>query len=355
MSVEPIVNFSIDDLFQTTSIGSLDKAIGNNLYGINHRQVASAVPGNKELHGLVFFTRPQLNMQSDNIRSHRSFTPLLTREAYSIQRFIRTMLDPRLGAGFSFMKREYPALVSPLVDNQNAFIPILTNNLTSISGWPDPVLPFNVSKPGLINETQSIADGVLQNRGSFSLTASFRNSRGDPIVFLMYIWAMYISAVVQGQLMPYMDMITDNRLDYNTRIYRVTLDPTRTYVRKIAATGAAFPVNNPIGSYFDYNNERPYNDQNKDISFQFQCDGVDYFDDILIYEFNKTVQIFNPSMADNSRNNDMVKLTPNLLSFFNHRGYPRINEQTNELEWWVSKQMYNTRVSAFESQETVNA
>lgn len=349
---DPIVKFSIDDLFQTTSIGSLDKAIGNNLFGINHRQVASAVPGNKELYGLVFFTRPQLNLQGDNIRTHRSFNPLLTNETHSIQRYIRTMLDPRLAAGYTFMKRNFPPVTCPFVDNNNPFIPILTNNITSISGWPDPVLPFNTSKPGLINETQSMADGVLQNRGSYSLTANFRNTRGDPIMLLIYLWTLYMSAVVEGKLMPYMDMITDNRLDYNTRIYRITLDPTRTYVRKIAATGAGFPVSTPVGGYFDFNSERPYNDQNKDISIQFQCDGVEYFDDILIREFNKTVQIFNPGMRDQNREHSMVKLTSNLLSFFNHRGYPRIDEDTNELEWWVTSEMYSKRFAAFTSQTT---
>lgn len=95
MANDTIVPYSLDDYFQTTSIGSLDKAIGNNLYGINHRQTPGLVPSNKDTYGLTFFVRPQLNMQSDNIRNMRIFSPLLSSNPLTMQRFVRTTLDPR--------------------------------------------------------------------------------------------------------------------------------------------------------------------------------------------------------------------------------------------------------------------
>ena len=78
MAEKPILPYSLDDLFASTGVGSLDKAIGNNLYGINHRQTATPVPSNKDTYGLTFFVRPQLNLQTDNIRNVRQFYPLLT-------------------------------------------------------------------------------------------------------------------------------------------------------------------------------------------------------------------------------------------------------------------------------------
>lgn len=340
----PIVQQSLDDYFQATPIGSVDKAIGNNLYGFNHRQVPSMVPSNKDTYGFTFFTRPQLNLQSPNIRNERRFYPLLSQNPLSIQRFVRTILDPRLQHGYDFGNDKVPAINCPIVDNNNAFIPILTNNLNSISGWPDITAPSYTSKPGLYNEAWSIVDGLTRNYESFDIDASFRNTRGDPIMYLCYIWTHYQSLVFEGKLSPYVDFIIENEIDYNTRIYRLVLDSQKNTVTKIAATGAAFPISVPTGSFFDYNNEKPYNDQNKDITIRFRCLGVDLMDDILIHEFNETVNIFNPLMV---KRDSMVKVTKDIANLFNHRGYPHINPDTYELEWWVDSGAYRTREKSF--------
>ena len=84
--------------------------------------------------------------------------------------------------------------------------------------------------------------------------------------------------------------------------------------------------------------------QNKDITVRFQCHGFETLDDILVYEFNAATQIFNPSMRDDRRDYDMHKLTKLELPFFNNRGYPRINTNTYELEWWVPIDLFNDRV-----------
>jgi hypothetical protein len=370
MANDTFVPYSLDDYFQTTPIGSLDKAIGNNLYGINHRQVANMVPSNKDTYGLTFFVRPQLNMQKDNIRNVRMFSPLLTTEDMSIQNFVKCTLDPRLIHGYS-IKGSHPKATTILpatcsiVDNLNAFIPILTNNLNSISGWPDMAISPYTSKTGLYGESYSLVDSTSYKYETFSLDANFRNTKGDPIVYMFYVWLRYMTQVFEGNLVPYLDFISENEIDYNTRIYRLVLDQHKKYVTKIAATGAAFPISLPTGSFFDFNNEKPYNDQNKDISIRFQCMGVDYQDDILIKEFNDTVAIFNPNMGDSAKLNPMsmydeskstnssprdlymVKVNRNILHLFNNRGYPRINTSTYELEWYVDMNLWKTRTKAF--------
>lgn len=347
-----VLPFSLDDYFQTLPIGSLNRAILNNAYGINHRQVPGMVSSNWDLYGLTFFTRPQLNLQSDNIRNIRQFYPLLTDNDQSMQRFVRTTLDPRLMAGYKLIVRgkvqySVPPIGCSIVDNDMAFIPILTNNISSISGWPDLEAPTFTSKAGLYNQSYSHVDGSVKRYETFDIDATFRNVRGDPILFMYYIWLWYQASVFEGYLVPYTDFITENEVDYNTRIYRLVLDQTRTYVKKIAATGAAFPINVPMGSFFDYTTDKPYNDQNKDFTIRFRCNGVNYMDDILIYEFNQTVVIFNPSMSDTNRPTSMVKINKSLLVYFNNRGYPRIDNATYELEWWIPIALYQNRLGAF--------
>lgn len=336
----PAVPYSLDDYFQTTPVGSIDRAIGNNVYGINHRQIHAAIPINKDSYGLTFFVRPQLNMQGDNIRNVRLFYPLLTDNALSVQMFVRCSLDPRILLGYGGGRLIQQSMQCPIVDNTQAFIPILTNNLNSISGWPDITAPTFSSKSGLYEEVYSQVDGVVRNYTSYDIDATFRNIKGDPIIYLFYIWLHYMSLVFEGLLVPYPDYIVSNRLDYNTRIYRLVLDQEKRYVKKIAATGVSFPVSVPVGQFFDYTNEKPYNDQSKDITIRFRCLGAQYMDDILIYEFNKTVSIFNPNMRDGVRESSYKLIPPSLLVYFNHRGYPRINPNDYAMEWWIDSNTY---------------
>ena len=343
----PIAGFAIDDIFSASNIGSIERAIGNNLFGINHRQISTPVPSNKDQYGLTFFTRPQLNLQNDNLRSYRLMFPLLTSNVQSMQRFVRTTLDPRLMAGYDFLGGKIPPIKCPMVDPLQAFIPILTNNLNTISGWPDKVVPTYSSKAGLYKEVYSQVDGINRQYGEYDIDASFRNTRGDPIIYLLSVWEDYACAVFEGKMSPYLDMISENEIDYMTRIYRIVLDQSRDRVTKISACGVAFPTSVPTGSFFDFNKDTPFNDQNKDITIRFHCLGADFGDTILMKEFNETVCIFNPDMADGVRENKMVKITKNIVRLFNNRGYPRINTSNNELEWWVTKKMFDDITMAF--------
>ncbi len=272
---------------------------------------------------------------------------LMSGNDLSIQNFVKCTLDPRLMHGYTFQDIKVNGIQCPMVDNENPFIPILSNNVNTISGWPDVVAPTFTSKPGLYNETFSMVDGITRNYETFDIDASFRNTKGDPILYMFYIWLHYSSYVFEGKLVPYIDFITENEIDYNTRIYRLVLDKNKDLVTKIAATGASFPISIPTGSFFDYNNDRPYNDQNKDITVRFRCMGVDYQDDILVKEFNDTVKMFSPGMHDSKRESTMVKVPKTLLTIFNNRGYPYIDPVTMELQWWVAKDLYTQRTLSF--------
>lgn len=335
-----ILSQTMDEFFSKMPTGTLERAIGMNLRGIDQLQAPGAIPINKDMPGFTFFTRPQLNMQSDNLRNVRQFANLLSRQPVSMQSYIRCMLDPRLQEGISYKgadgrTRPLETLQCPFVDPYNAFIPPLTNNLISISGWPSISAPVNTSTPGLYNESQTMVDGRVINSEAFDITANFRNTRGDVILYMFYTWALYMSMTFEGRLIPYLDFITENEFDCNTRIYRIVTDYTKTRVTKIACTLASLPVGIPTGDAFDIPGDKPYVEANREISMRFACTGVRYFDDLVAYEFNQTVQIFNPSMADSVRPYAMTKVPLKNNRFFKNLCYPHINLDTAELEWWV--------------------
>ncbi len=325
----------IDIVSRLNGLGSLTSAQSNNFYGINHRGSGNPVPINTDNYGLTFFTRPRLNLSYDNIANSRLLTPLLTDDTTSVQRAIRALLDPDAA-----LDRRDP-ITSALVDPQQAFMPLLTNNLLSISGWPDIAVDAYTSKEGMYREAYSMIDSVANFWGTYDITASFRTIAGDPITLLFLVWLHYASKVYTGELVPYPDMIIENEIDYNTRIYRLVLDPSRQFVQKIAACGAAFPMNSPLGNAFSFASDGVYNKENDQLQIQFRCMGVDYLDPITIEEFNEVVCQFNTGMRDQARSLTYRKLTKDETYAFNYQGYPRINPLTNELEWWVDQYEYN--------------
>ena len=90
------IDATLGEILGLSPLGDPNSSMGAALYGINHRSAPSAIPISREQHGLVLFTRPQLNLTSQNVRALRQLIPLLTAEPVSIQRMVRKLLDPRL-------------------------------------------------------------------------------------------------------------------------------------------------------------------------------------------------------------------------------------------------------------------
>ena len=341
------LSFSIDDYFHSSNIGSIQRAISNNSYGLNATQVPGAVPRNRVTQGYVFFTRPQLNLQADNLRSDRHFYRLLTEDYLSVPRSIRALLDPRICLGYNFKTNSIPPLHAPLIDNELAFIPWLTNNLINLSGWPDSTLPTFTSEPGMFNEVYFQVDGLLDNYEQYDLQATFANIRGGPILGLFYYWMRYAQNVFSGKFTPYLDYIMKNRLDYNTRAYRLIMDQNKKYVDQIMIAPVCVPIGINMGGLGDISEDLVFNDQVKEISTTIRCIGFETLDDIHVKEFNAAVQAFNAAMRDQHRDSAMTKVTRDILFLFNHRVYPRINPKTYELEWWSKKEVYKRRTASF--------
>lgn len=325
-------SYLLNNLKRTSGMASISAANSSNLYGINHRAIPLATSRNVDNQGFTFFTRPDLRLSYDNLVQDRNFSLMLNEEIESIWRWVRATLSPREAT------KDYP---SAFVDSRNPFIPILTNNLESISGWPEIMVDPWTSDAGAYNEQTSQADGFADDYSASDISATFRNQIQDPINRLFHVWTRYSMLAHEGVVDPYMYNIVMNVLDYNTRIYRIVTDPSKQYIQHIAACGAAFPLNSNIAAKFDYSRERPYSDENDKVTIQFRIIGKMYDDPILFKEFNDLVRGYNPHMADGWRNKSYKRIPQSLLKSFNCLGLPHINLDNGRLDWYVTNQEYN--------------
>lgn len=339
---------TMDDYLRTTSIGSVESAISDNMFGINPAQTIGMVPNSKDEQGYVFFTRPQLNMQKENIANSRVMYSLLSDDPNSIGRYIRGTLDPRLPVGAILSsKLQYAPVRCNHLDPYLAFIAPMTNNIISLSGWPDPALATHDSTPGLRGEVHGMVDSAFFDAGVRDLSITMRGTKGDCLPQMIYIWCLAASMTFEGTLMRYFDYVAENCMDYNTRVYRLVLNEQKTHVTKIACNGYGIWLSPSIGSMFDYNREDVYNKQNDTFNLTLRSYGTRYFDPIVVHDFNETVCIFNSAMYDNNREKYMTKIPHEILGVFKRYAYPRVNPDTSEMEWWAPNDYFNKIVSAW--------
>lgn len=336
----------IDDIF-SESIGGIYTAATRAFRGINHQSTSAALPANYDSNGYVFFTRPRMKLSTANCISERgALTYLLNANPISIPAAVRALLDP-IGsgtqAGFtakdsSYKNETYPC---PLVDPLNPFITILSNTLTSLTGWPDINVETYESNAGIQQEKWATYDGIAKYLGTFDLNATFNNMRGDPLGLLFQCWVSYGTQIRMNELMvPWIDSVIDQEKDFETRIYRLIMDPTKTFVQKITCTGASFPTNSNTGASFDYDSARPVNNKQDSVSYSFKSQGAIYYDPYIPVAFNTTVVEFNVNMYPINRARLYTKIPPHHRTFFKDEGYPWINTLTSELEWYVPNERY---------------
>lgn len=330
----------IDAISRETGLGSLSDAYKNALGGINHRGLGNPINKNLDNSGIVFIVRPDLNLSYDNIANSRTLMSLGAEDSPlpTMQRAIRLMLDPRSG-----LER---GLTSQLFENHNQpFIPLLTNNLLSLSGWPDQAPGTHVTNEGIRKEQVGMIDGVFKVTHQFDLSLNFRNTAGSPILALMSAWLETAVNCHDRTMVPYMDNIVNRRLDYTTRVYHFTLDPSRRFVQQWAATGGSFPSTIPIGAMFTFQGTESLMQSSDQLSINFTSFGADYNDPITFYEFNRLVGMFNDALVVTAYNADgtlkiqggdsYVRIPAEHIKKANYHGTPLIHPLTNELIWYM--------------------
>lgn len=333
----------IDQISRNTGLGSLSDAYGNMLRGINHRGLGNPINKNLDNSGIVFFTRPDLNLSYDNLAASRTLMNLAIGDGVeaTIQRAIRTILDPR-GA----FER---GITSPLVEHKLPFISLLSNNLLSLNGWPDRAPEVYTSNAGIQKEQIAALDGTYQHRGELTLSANFRNTAGSPILAMISAWLETAINCHDELMVPYTDNKIHRRLDYTTRVYHFTLDPSRRFIQQWVACGGGFPSTDPIGQMFNFQGGETMMQSSDQIPIQFSCTGADYNDPITLEEFNDLVAMFNPDCTVRKYNNDgtvelagpYYRVDPHLLRTANYYGTPIIHLATNELMWFMNEDELN--------------
>jgi len=323
---------SIDSIARESGYGSVSSSLAHQYYGLNKFSNRSAfLPTNRDVMGYTLFTRPILNLSYNNLEMNDKLLSLASNNPDTIPGAIRSMFD----ATGTVSRNSY----SRLFDNSQAFIPILSNTLHAMTGFPDIVIDTFSAHPGARKETWTMVDGQSEFNEAFKIQSSHINISGDPITMILDLLQTYSSSVYLGDMMPYWDAIVNNYIDYTIRFYRIILDQTYKYVTKIGAPYAAICVTNPIGNAFDFGTTKdtPLIHTNNEISCQWDCVGWRYNTQSLIMDFNSTVELFNPQMKDANRASFYRQLSPSDYQRYNFIGYPHIDIQTNEFQWWVPK------------------
>lgn len=339
-SESELIRAEIDKISRGTGLGPLSDAYGHMLYGINHRGLGNPINQNQDNSGIVFFTRTDLNLSYDNLATRRTFMPYASNNIeHTLQRYCRVALDPRGAVRYRIQ--------TPLFNNRAWFIPLLTNNLLSLTGWPDRTSHVFTSKPGVRKEVFSMLNGLFQYHGEFSLVGNFRNVQGNPIPSLMSLWQEYAEAAFLGEVMPYPHNVVENRVDSHTRIYILILDPGRRYVQTIAST-LCVPTVDPTGSRLDFTADETFMQNSSQQNYNFLCNGLEVNDPILIREFNRRATRFDPGMeitsmtaTDLKVRGDYFQLRGNEMKIGNYKGIPLIHPLSHELMWFVTRSEYD--------------
>lgn len=333
----------VESITRESGYGDLKRSNMYLMRGLNFRGLGNPVVSNLDNSGICFMTRPRCCLTYDNLGQDRKMSQLGTNEPMTLQRAVRCYLD--------HVGETHRGITTPLVDPRLPFMPLLTNTLISLSGWPDPVLDYWTSPAGIWRESTALVDGLYKQLGVFNLQANFTNVPGDPISLLIDSWCTYASNIYNNIMTPYPDQVVDNEVDYQTRIYMFVLDPGRRYIQKWANTGAAFPTSTPMGAAFNFDATRPYNFNNQQISVPFTCIGAEYNDPIVLKEFNDLVGDWyspmnninvNMTTGELSGPSTLKQLTTDEVKKYNYMALPYINLATNELTWWLTPSEYES-------------
>jgi hypothetical protein len=316
----------IDDIVSSTGMGRPFASMTDLLWGFDHRGAGTAFPKNTADQGLIFVTRPRLNLSYDNIITNRKMSPLLSDDLNSPHRAIRCLLDPVVGA----------ELKSNLVDVKQAFFAIMTGTCLTATGWQEGTLEMFTSAEGVRREVYSLVDSTNEINGAYTLTLNFANTKGHFIPKIFQFWGLYMGGVKAFDLVPYPDQSMQREVDYQSRIWRIVLSEDKRFVEIIGCANICVPTADPTGAFMDYNRADNVIRNMDQISIPFHCLYAEYDDPILLEEFNLTVCLFNSQMRDGTRESTYRKMTQNELNKSgNYKGYPRIDLVTRELEWWI--------------------
>lgn len=330
----------LDDMLSGKGRSAYHKILTNLVWGFNHRNTGIVGLDNDDTGGFIFITRPEFNLSYNNIKNIPEFDFLWNGGPYSMGAVIRAYLDP-------ISSQPGGEAYTPLVDHRNPFIPMLTNLCLDFSGIPDVMAKLWTSDSGKFEEEYFVPNGVSGIRGLWDCNINFRNVKGSPITLLFFVWVTYVNRIAERSMDPRERNLVEDEMDSTCRIYRYVTDVTGQKFTKSACSVGSIPTGSTIGSDFDLQTNIAYSDANKTVSVPFSNTGCWYLSRDIHYSFNKTVYDMNPDMKPDKDGviNNMQRLTVSELGAFNWQAYPRIEEVTGRLDWYVPLEDYEAVVN----------
>jgi len=323
----------------SSQMTNIRQSIGLTLYGMGLDNRIPLTGYSTDRQGLIFFTRPQLNLSSENIRPVRELSVLLGGKANSISTWVRNTLDPRQGV------KELMPLVggrqSALVNNTYGFIPALSNLCLKMSGWPSRAVSLYTSSPGKLREVYMQVDGRSRLEGPVNLTLEFAKLPGDPISALLDTWGVYPEYVYEGLMFPYADLVVAKEIDYNIRIFRFVMDPNGLKINRVGSTLPGIIMASGDGSVFDYDRATGTPGAAQTITVPMTFPAVVQNDPAIMLDFNQIAEMFKPKLREETREKAMKKIAVRYRGYFKGYLYPYIDLMTNNLESWVEPKLFN--------------
>lgn len=291
----------IDAAYRSSGCGGFDNQIQTFCYGLD-RFNKNTLPMNAEHSGLTFITRPRLNLTTPNLRQERMLLSLDTDHHDTIPFMIRCLLDTVLAGpypdhtGTVTPELKARVLSSPLFNYYNPFMTPVCNALTSITGFPDPILETFSTEKGFHSEDQTFPIGYDYLNGTYELQLQFKDIQGGVVMALFYYWLYYMACVVKGSVLAHKEDIDKRRMNFTVSIYRFILDPSRRRIIRWAKATGCFPKSVPYGAVFNINEGEQWITAASKFAVPFVANKIEYNDYVNLYEFNRLARRYYPGI-----------------------------------------------------------
>lgn len=292
----------------------------------------NVVPANRENAGLVFITRPKLNLSLSSLLSDRTFAKLSTSKVDTLGFMIRHLLDTKLCRSNSVEVNN-----SKLINANNPFMTPVMNALKGISGFPDETLEVSSTEGGYFNEDQTLVAGGDSLRKTYNLTLNFKDIQYSPIATIFEVWCKWMRLVTEGRVKAYSEDINRIRIPYTVSIYRFTMDPSKRFIMRSAKATGCFPTVGVNGGVFNINEGDTHIPEASNFSTPFTANHIAYNDYVTFISFNMLVEKYAGKLPNGMRVSDLPNLPDTPM--YNYSGIPyiEVTEGLPRLVWKDTK------------------
>lgn len=329
---DPSINDFLEAAFSENGGPGYSAPLVNSLTGVRiigsgHQQI----PIPDDTIGLVFTTRPNLNLSDANIKNHTQLLPLYQPKPHSLQAYIKGLLDPTWGKANSGMIE--------FLDPLNPWLVPITNLVKTSEGFPDISLRVDKSKPGFRQEVYQYISGLLKYNRDLDIRQTYWTPKPNFMPYIFETWEHYIEGVSLGDegMQPYPEALLQSYQDYDCRIYHMILNKNMRNIEWIFCNASCFPTTFPSGamSAIDRTQDSIRGQGQDELAINFSGVGFRFGNMKVADMFNRSTVYMNPDMGAN-RTSKYRKLS---FSEYYRGGYkkgvyPWINVNTMELEFW---------------------